>query len=140
MAEQKERRYIKTCGKLVEVSQDVYLTYYRMKRRENAVEEKDKQHGVVHYSDLDSDEMSAEEMLPAQETDLEEKILTKLMYEKLHRCLSLLPKQEQQLLRALFFDDVSERQLSEQTGIAQKTINERKRRALKRLRKLLEKP
>lgn len=41
MADQKKELYIRVNGQLVEVTQDVYLTFYRMKRRERFVVEKD---------------------------------------------------------------------------------------------------
>ena len=47
MAEKKEYR-IKVQGQLVPVTEEVYLTYYRMKRRELHLEEKDTAHGVFY--------------------------------------------------------------------------------------------
>ena len=49
MADQKKELYIRVNGQLVEVTQDVYLTFYRMKRRERFVVEKDQRAGVVLY-------------------------------------------------------------------------------------------
>ena len=63
MAEKKEYR-IKVQGQLIPVSQDVYLTYYRMKRRELHLEEKDMAHGVFHYSALDTEETTGENGIP----------------------------------------------------------------------------
>ena len=55
MAEKKEYQ-IKVQGQLVPVTEEVYLTYYRMKRRELHLEEKDAAHGVFYYSALDTEE------------------------------------------------------------------------------------
>ena len=57
---------------------------------------------------------------------------------KLHSCLSRLKPEERDLVTAIFFDGKSERALSEETGVPQKTINDRKRRILRTLKKLLE--
>ena len=61
-----------------------------------------------------------------------------MMLDKLHRCLALLDAKEQELIQGLYFDGHSERSWSAETGVLQKTINNRKRRALDKLHKLLE--
>lgn len=53
MAEKKEYK-IKVQGTLVSVSEDIYLTYYRMDRRARGVEERDQRNGVVLYCDYDT--------------------------------------------------------------------------------------
>ena len=60
MAEKKEYR-VKVQGPLVSVSEEVYLTYYRMNRRERHQEEKDKAHGVFCY--IRSDKTCSNTML-----------------------------------------------------------------------------
>ena len=60
------------------------------------------------------------------------------MIDKLNRSLPLLEKSEQELIRALYFEELSERQFSECSGIPQKTINNRKKKILLKLKKLLE--
>lgn len=61
-----------------------------------------------------------------------------MMLDKLHRCLELLDTEELKLIRALYFEGYTERGWSEQTGVLQKTINNRKHRILDKLHKLLE--
>jgi DNA-directed RNA polymerase specialized sigma24 family protein len=60
------------------------------------------------------------------------------MLEKLKSSLILLNQAEMELIKALFYDGVSEREWSAVTGIPQKTINDRKQRILNKLKKLLE--
>ena len=49
--------YIKVPGALVEVTEEVYLTYYRMRRRCSAVQEKDTYNGVTSYDTLDTEDI-----------------------------------------------------------------------------------
>ena len=63
MKEKKEYQ-IRIPGRLVPVSKEVYLAYYRMARREQFVFEKDRRAGVAYYSDLDTDEILGEETIP----------------------------------------------------------------------------
>ena len=102
MADQKKELYIRVDGQLIEVTQEVYLTFYRMKRRERFVVEKDRRAGVVLYSDLDTDELVGENVLPDYSHNVEEEAIANVMYSKLHNCLACLPEQDQRLLQALF--------------------------------------
>lgn len=137
MADKKEYR-IRISGKLVEVTEEVYLCYYRMKRRALFLEEKDGKHGVVYYSAMDTEETNGEEAIPDLASPcVEDVVADKLMAEQLHRCISLLTESEKTLIDALYFKGKSEREFSVEHGIPQKTINDRKQRILHKLRKLL---
>ena len=123
MAERKEYK-IKIKGQLISVSEEIYLTYYRMKRREQHLEEKDRSHGVFYYSALDNEETNGEEAIPDSISPKVEDVVTdKLLAERLHECLNQLTKEEQELIFTLFFENKSEHQISRETGIAQKTIH-----------------
>jgi hypothetical protein len=88
MAEKKEYR-IKVQGQLVSVSEEVYVTYYRMKRRETYLEERDTANGVFYYSSLDTAETNGEDGIPdLLSPRVEDLIMDKLILEKLHQCLA----------------------------------------------------
>jgi DNA-directed RNA polymerase specialized sigma subunit len=53
-------------------------------------------------------------------------------------CIEMLSEQDRLLIYNLFFKGKSERQLSAETGIPQRTINDRKRKILLELKKLIE--
>ena len=139
MAEKKEYR-IKVQGQLVPVSEEVYYTYYRMERRERYLEERDMAHGVFYYRAMDTDETNGEDAIPDLDSPpVEDMIMDKLIAEKLHKCLAQLPKEEQELIFSLFFQNKSEHQLAAETGIPRMTIHNRKKRILTQLKKLIEK-
>lgn len=139
MAEKKEYQ-IKVQGQLVTVSKEIYLTYHRMKRREIYLEERDTANGVFYYSAMDTTEINGEDGIPDLASPrVEDVAVDKLIVEKLHWCLGQLGKEEQELIFTLFFQNKSEHQLSRETGIAQKTIHNRKVRILAQLKKLMEK-
>lgn len=60
MAENRKYR-IRVDGILVDVSEEVYHAYYSMERRARFLMEKDEKHGLLHYSDLDTEETLGEE-------------------------------------------------------------------------------
>lgn len=139
MADKKEYR-IRISGKLVEVTKEVYLCYYRMQRRALFLEEKDGKHGVVYYSAMDTEETNGEEAIPDLTSPYVEDVVTdKLMVEQLYRCISRLTESEKMLIEALYFQGKSEREWSAETGIPQKTINNRRLRLVGKLRKMMEK-
>ena len=56
---------------------------------------------------------------------------------RLRKCLKMLTAAEQKLIQALFFEGMSERQFSVVTGIPPKTINDRRRKLLSKLKKMM---
>jgi RNA polymerase sigma factor (sigma-70 family) len=139
MAEKKEYR-IKVQGQLVPVTEEIYLTYYRMKRRELHLEEKDARHGVFFYSGLDTGETNGEDAIPdLLSPHVEDMVVDKLMSQRLHQCIGQLTSQEQELIFILFFQNKSEHQLAAETGIPRMTIHDRKVKILSTLKKLMEK-
>lgn len=65
--------------------------------------------------------------------------MEKLMAESLHQCIAKLATEEQDLIHALFFRGLSERQYAAETGIHNMTINGRKIKILGKLKKLMKK-
>jgi RNA polymerase sigma factor (sigma-70 family) len=138
MAEKKEYR-IKVQGQLVPVTEAIYLTYHRMKRREIYLEERDTANGVFYYSAMDTVETTGEDGIPDLASPrVEDVVVDKLITEKLHRCLDQLTNAEQELIYTLFFQNKSEHQMAAETGIPRMTIHNRKKRILARLKKLIE--
>ena len=139
MAEKKEYR-IKVQGQLVPVSEEVYVTYHRMKRRETYLEERDMAHGVFYYSAMDRVETTGEDGIPDLASPrVEDVVVDKLIAEKLHRCLAQLSKEEQALIFALYFQGKSQSELERETGIKQQTISYRERQIRLKLKKMIEK-
>ncbi len=138
MAEKKEY-FIKIENQQIQVSETVYRTYYGLQRRDKTLEEKDQRNGRMLYSNLDTSETLGEEMIPDMSAAaVEDMVIAKLMLERLHRCINLLPKGELELIQAIYFDQLSERKLSKKMGIHYMTLHDRKIRILQKLRKMME--
>ena len=61
------------------------------------------------------------------------------MVDRLKAALPLLSDSEQELIQAIFFDGLSEREVGARFGITQSVVNKRKARILRKLRKIIEK-
>lgn len=138
MAEHK-KYYIHVPGTLVEVSEGVYFAYYQEKRRGRTLREKDERNGAVSYDGLDTPELTGQEMIPDRDAvSVEDAAIANILRDRLHRCLDALDEPDQQLIHALYFEGLSERKYAKRVGIPQRTINDRRRRALRKLKELLE--
>ena len=92
----------------------------------------------MSYDVLVTDGFDGSRILAISDEDIAEIVTNNMLVEKLHGCIQLLEISEQELIRALYFEGFSERQLSAYRGIPQKTINNRKKKILQKLKKLLE--
>jgi len=77
---------------------------------------------------------------PTSDLSPEDTVVLNDTYILLRQGLRQLPSEDQFIIRSLFFDGLSERELSSQLGIPQRTLNDRKRRALAKLKNFLEGP
>lgn len=137
MAEEK-KYYIRVPEALVEVPKDIYLAYYQEKRHGRTLNEKDQRNGQMSYDEWDTAEMTGQDMIPDRDAvSVEDAAITNVLSDKLHRCLELLSDSDRQLIFALYFEGLSERQLSVRTGTHHMTIHSRKTAILRALKKMM---
>ena len=123
-------------GKLIEVTKEQYCAFYKHKRREKYLEERDRVHNLQHYSDLDTDEILGEEMFSyPEEVGVEEQIVDKLLLETLHQCVRELPEKDQIYIQALFYQNKTEREYAEELGLAQSTVHYHRTRIIEAIKK-----
>ena len=72
------------------------------------------------------------------ETQTEESVIRNMQLEQLYTALSLLSEDEQYLIRQLFFEERTERDLAEELKIYHNAVHKRKNRILKKLKNILE--
>ena len=139
MAEEK-KYYIRVPEMLVEVTEEVYRAYHQEDRYGRTMAEKDQRNGLAYYDELDTVELTGQEMIPDRETvSVEDTAIANILRDKIHHYLALLPDSDQRLISALYFDGLSERKLSQKTGIHHMTIHSRKAAILRALKKMMEK-
>ncbi len=66
--------------------------------------------------------------------DIEQEVMDHLRDEALKEALSKLSKEERELIHLLFFDECTEREAASKIGVSQKTINNRKKKILEKLK------
>ena len=147
--------FIGISGMQVEVTEEVYLVYYRSKRRDRYYEcdikietpIRDKSGNVTGYAPSKEDSLDrliskGEDFLNEQES-IENIVINGLMSDALHEALEMLLEADRALLDALFFSNsgkgMSEREYAAVSGIPRKTIAYRRQKALDRLKNIFEK-
>ena len=122
----------------MEVSEQDYMAFYRDKRRQKYLWEQAAGRKDVSIDVLLAEGFYGEDSLKDLTQDVAGQVEQSLMLDKLRKHLPLLEAEEQELIYALFFQGLSERQWAAKTSIPQRTINDRKRRVLAKLKKFLE--
>jgi len=147
----KQQFFISIDGQRVEVTKEVYLTYYRSKRRERYYEHDikiaravyDEAGNISGY--MPPKEDSLERLIEsgtefsADQKSIETIVIDKIMVENLHISLGKLSVPERELIDALYFQGMPEREYAEKTGISKTAIHARKIKVLTLLKNLLEK-
>ena len=137
MAE-KEKYMIKIEGKLIEVSPDVYYAYFRMERQERGQEEKKLRNSVVSYDALDTEETMGEEtMADLVAPGPEQQLISREIRQTLHRAVEALPRADRELIKAVFFEGLTEQQYALASGTSQQGVSYRLRKILSKLKMFL---
>lgn len=130
-----ERYIIDINGQSIKVPQEVYHAYYHMERQERWQEEKKQEHGVFSYDALDNGETVGEETFPdLASPSLEEQAIAKDIHLKLHRAMAALTSAERELIYAIYFEGLTEREYAQKKGSSQMGINKRRRKILSKMR------
>ena len=135
---EERKYYIRVSGNLVEVSKEVYLVYYRMRRRERFVQEKERKGNTFHFSALDTEDRLGEETIPdLLSPSVESYVEERMTNEKLNEGIKNLPPDEADLIHSIYFEKMSERAYAQKVGKAPMTIHNRKVRILSKLLKMI---
>ena len=76
---------------------------------------------------------------PEEDDGVEDQILQKLEFERLHKAILTLSKEEQWLIHELYFENQTEREVAKQMGVYHNAVHKQKKSILEKLKKILEK-
>ena len=150
MSEEKIYR-ISIRGELIEVDRELYLYFYRSRRRIKYYEHDIKTEVAIRNENgeitgyMPSKEDSLDRILESgadfcdESESIEDIAIRHLMVDKLRQCLLLLDDNERWLIEALYFNDKSEAEAALVLGITQQAVSKRKRKILINLRNFMNK-
>ena len=140
MKENKKNYYIFLEDTKVDVSEKVYKGYWQETNRENYLNRLDKEKKLGYFSEFISDraDRSMEERLIDKAVDLEKLVAVKMQIEALNKALDKLSPEEREIIQALFFDEIPQRELAKTLNISQGAVFRRKEKTLEKLKVFLE--
>lgn len=135
----KRDNYVIKMGKeLVPVTREVYEEYHRMERRERYLVERDQDNSLIFFSTLRAEDSSTDVPIRDSGVDVEEEVIKQMFLDKLPKALALLSDDEIEMIRDLYWNDISIRELARKTDTAKATLLNKRDRVLAKLRKILE--
>ena len=133
-----DRHFYYFSGYLIEVTAEKQKELFREKNRKKYIKRKTINIEVVSLDIMIGDDIQGYELI-VDPIDYESQCLDKVMCEEAIKAVKNLPPDEYDLIVSIYINGMSERMYSKKKGIPQKTINDRKMRILKQLRKNLDK-
>lgn len=135
----KDQYIIRIHGDLIEVSRDIYYAYFHMERQERTQKEKQQRNQVLSYDALDNgDVVGLESIADISSPSMEERAIANEMRDRLHHAVAALPKAERELIRAIYFEGLTEKDYAKSSGLSQTGVSYRRRKILSKLKFLLD--
>lgn len=133
-----KKKLIPLHGMLMEVTEDVYEDFCKNERRQRYLDECSLKNGEFSYDMLTTDDFNGEDILVDRSPDILEDIINQEMLDKLREAVLLLSDEEMELIQALFYDGLTEREYARKKGIYHNAVHKRKIRILAKIKKILE--
>ena len=133
-----DKLFIPVQGCLLEVVREQYTDFYRDKERWRYLKKLDTKNSLLSLDGFTDSEGKPLDFIADEAADIAETVVNAVMVDRLKAALPLLSDSEQELIQAIFFDGLSEREVGARFGITQSVVNKRKARILRKLRKIIE--
>ena len=132
-----DKLFIPVQGCLLEVVREQYTDFYRDKERWRYLQKLDTNHSLLSLEGFTDSEGNALDFIVDETVDIAETVVNAVMVDRLKAALLFLSDSEQSLIRAIFFEELSEREVGLQLGLTQSVVNKRKAKILMKLRKIV---
>ena len=133
-----DKLFIPVQGCLLEVVWEQYADFYKDKERWRYLKKLDTKNGLLSLEGFTDSEGNVIDFIVDEAVDISESVVHAVMADRLKTALSLLSDSEQALVKAIFYEELSEREVGLRLGITQSVVNKRKAKILTKLRKMLE--
>ncbi len=133
-----DKLFIPVQGCLLEVVREQYTDFYRDKERWRYLKKLDTSHSLLSLEGFTDSEGNMIDFIIDETVDVAETVVHAVMVDRLKTTLPLLSDSEQTLIQAIFFEELSEREVGLRLGVTQSVVNKRKAKTLAKLRKIME--
>ena len=115
-----------------------YAEFYKDKERWRYLKKLDINYSLLSLEGFTDSEGNILDFIVDEAVDVAETVVRAVMVDKLKAALPLLSDSEQTLIQAIFFEELSEREVGLKLGVTQSVVNKRKAKILAKLRKIIE--
>lgn len=133
-----DKLFIPVQGCLLEVVREQYADFYKDKERWRYLKKLDTNHSLLSLEGFTDSEGNELDFVIDEAVDVAETVVRAVMVDRLKAALSLLSDSERVLVKAIFFEELSEREVGLRLGVTQSVVNKRKAKILAKLRKIME--
>ena len=133
-----DKLFIPVQGCLLEVVREQYADFYKDKERWRYLKKLDTNHSLLSLEGFTDSEGNVIDFVVDEAVDVAETVVRAVMVDRLKAALLLLSDSEQTLIKAIFFEELSEREVGLRLGVTQSVVNKRKSKILAKLRKIME--
>ena len=133
-----DKLFIPVQGCLLEVVREQYADFYKDKERWRYLKKLDTKNGLLSLEGFTDSEGNVIDFIVDEAVDISESVVHAVMVDRLKAALPLLSDSEQTLIQAIFFEELSEREVGLRLGVTQSVVNKRKAKILAKLRKIME--
>ncbi|RKJ00910.1 sigma-70 family RNA polymerase sigma factor [bacterium D16-54] len=133
-----DKLFIPVQGCLLEVVREQYTDFYQDKERWRYLKKLDTTHKLLSLEGFTDGEGNVIDFIVDEAVDVAETVAHAVMVDRLKATLPLLSGSEQTLINAIFFEELSEREVGLRLGITQSVVNKRKSKILAKLKKIME--
>ena len=133
-----DKLFIPVQGCLLEVMREQYADFYKDKERWRYLKKLDTNHKLLSLEGFIDSEGNMLDFVIDETVDVAETVVRAVLVDRLKAALPLLSDSEQMLIQAIFFEELSEREVGLRLGVTQSVVNKRKAKILAKLRKILE--
>ena len=133
-----DKLFIPVQGCLLEVVREQYADFYKEKERWRYLKKLDTNHKLLSLEGFTDSEGNVFDFVVDEAVDVAETVVHAVMVDRLKAALPLLSGSELALINAIFFEELSEREVGLRLGVTQSVVNKRKSKILAKLRKIME--
>ena len=133
-----DKLFIPIQGCLLEVVREQYAEFYKDKERWRYLKKLDINYSLLSLEGFTDSEGNILDFIVDEAVDVAETVVHAVMVDRLKAALPLLSDSEQTLIQAIFFEELSEREVGLRLGVTQSVVNKRKAKILAKLRKIIE--
>ncbi len=133
-----DKLFIPVQGCLIEAVREQYADFYKVKERWRYLQKLDTNHKLLSLEGFIDSEGNMLDFVIDETVDVAETVVRAVMVDRLKAALPLLSDGEQALIQAIFFEELSEREVGLRLGVTQSVVNKRKTKILAKLRKIIE--